>query len=93
MTEKFDELYEISKQGTSHKHLYDTIVTRENILLAYRTIKNNKGSKTAGSDGRTIKDFQDWNEDKFVRFIQKCRYTMKTDPLLSLKIDPPRYYI
>lgn len=71
MTEKFDELYEISKQGTSHKHLYDTIVTRENILLAYRTIKNNKGSKTAGSDGRTIKDFQDWNEDKFVRFIQK----------------------
>jgi len=23
----------------------------------------------------------------------ECRYTMKTDPLLSLKIDPPRYYI
>lgn len=71
MTEKFDELYEKSKQGTLFKHLYDTIVSRENILLAYRTIKNNKGSKTAGSDGRTIKDFQNWNEDKFVRFIQK----------------------
>ncbi|MED3575974.1 group II intron reverse transcriptase/maturase [Cytobacillus praedii] len=71
MTERFDELYEKSKQGTSFKYLYDTIVSRENILLAYRTIKNNKGSSTAGSDGRTIRDFQNWNEDKFVRFIQK----------------------
>lgn len=71
MTEKFDELYAKSKQGTSFKRLYEIIVSRENILLAYRTVKNNKGSKTAGSDGRTIKDFQNWNEDKFVRFIQK----------------------
>ena len=71
MTETFDELYEKSKNGDSFDRLYDIITSRENILLAFRTIKTNKGSRTAGVDGRTIDDFKDYSEEGLVSFIQK----------------------
>ncbi|MEK3992684.1 group II intron reverse transcriptase/maturase [Robertmurraya sp. FSL R5-0851] len=71
MTETFDELYRGSKEGKSFERLYDIITSRENILLAYRTIKTNKGSKTPGVDGRTIKDFQNLSEEGLVSFIKK----------------------
>jgi len=32
------------------------ILSEENILLAYRNIKKNRGSNTAGTDNITIKD-------------------------------------
>lgn len=34
------------------------VLNRENILLAYREIKNNSGSKTVGTDRLTIKDIE-----------------------------------
>ncbi|UQX57088.1 group II intron reverse transcriptase/maturase (plasmid) [Cytobacillus pseudoceanisediminis] len=68
----FEELYEKSKQGNiSFTNLYELIKSRENILLAYRTIKSNKGSKTAGVDGRTIDDYKKFTDDDLVSFIQK----------------------
>ena len=70
MTETFDELYEKSKNGDSFDRLYDIITSRENILLAFRTNKTNKGSRTAGVDGRTIDDFKDYSEEGLVSFIQ-----------------------
>lgn len=71
MTEQFDELYEKSKAGVAFSKLYDKITSRENILLAYRMIKSNKGSKTAGVDGRTIDDFKKFDEEQLVSFIRK----------------------
>ncbi|MBP1970297.1 group II intron reverse transcriptase/maturase [Virgibacillus natechei] len=71
LTNCFDELYEQAKAGNSFNRLYDKITSRENILLAYRTIKNNKGSKTAGTDGRTINDFKSMSEEQLVNLIQK----------------------
>lgn len=71
MTEQFDELYEKSKAGVTFSKLYDKITSRENILLAYRMIKSNKGSKTAGVDGRTIDDFKKFDEEQLVSFIRK----------------------
>ena len=64
------ELYEKSKV-ISFNRLYEIITSRENILLAFRTIKTNKGSKTAGADGRTIDEFKDFSEEELVSFIQK----------------------
>ena len=49
-------LYAKSKNGDIFTHLMDIILSRENILLAYRNIKANAGSKTAGTDGTIIKD-------------------------------------
>ena len=50
----FDSLYSASQNSKVFKNLMDTIIREENILLAYRNIKNNTGSHTKGTDGRTI---------------------------------------
>ena len=49
----FDDLYAKSKNGDIFTNLTNIILSRENILLAYRNIKANAGSKTAGTDGTT----------------------------------------
>lgn len=56
MQNTFDELYAESKAGKKFTNLIDIILSRENILLAYRNIKANAGSKTAGTDKVTISD-------------------------------------
>jgi RNA-directed DNA polymerase len=70
MTETFTNLHERASHKESFKHLYDIITSRENILLAYRTIKTNKGSKTPGTDGKSIKDIKKFSESELVKVIQ-----------------------
>ena len=50
----FDELYQKSQNGEVFENLMDLILSRDNILLAYRNIKANKGSYTAGTDKKNI---------------------------------------
>ena len=52
----FDELYHRSLEGDNLTELMDIILGRDNILLAYRNIKANGGSYTAGTDNRNISD-------------------------------------
>ncbi|MNH36342.1 hypothetical protein D3C79_971220 [compost metagenome] len=54
MQETFDKLYKDSQSNKKFKNLYELIVDRENILLAYRNIKKNKGSFTKGVNESTI---------------------------------------
>ena len=49
-----DKLYAESMDGKVFTKLVEIITLPENIKLAYRNIKKNKGSKTAGTDGKTI---------------------------------------
>ena len=58
MTEEntYNELYERAKSGEHFTNLMPLVLSTENILLAYRNIKNNTGSKTAGTDKLTIAD-------------------------------------
>ncbi|CAM4157659.1 group II intron reverse transcriptase/maturase [Paenibacillus alkaliterrae] len=70
MTDTFTDLYDRATNRESFPHLYDLITSRENILLAYRTMKSNKGSKTPGTDGQTIADIQKLSEDELVTTIQ-----------------------
>ena len=67
----FDRLYEKSKQNYVFQHLMQIISSEENIKLAYRNIKKNKGSKTAGTDGKTIKDLEKWKTENLISHIQK----------------------
>ena len=46
------------------------ITSEDNILLAFRNIKKNKGSKTKGTDGATIEHYKDLTEAKFVKYFQ-----------------------
>ena len=43
MQDTFDELYQKSQNGEVFENLMDLILSRDNILLAYRNIKANKG--------------------------------------------------
>lgn len=70
MTDAFTDLYDKASQQYSFSRLFDVITSRENILLAYRTIKSNKGSKTPGTDGKTITDIQKLSEKELVTEIQ-----------------------
>lgn len=66
-----DKLYADSQNGRIFKHLIEIIVLPENIRLAYRNIKANHGSKTAGTDGRTIKDLENLPDEKLVALVQR----------------------
>lgn len=70
MQPEFDELYNKSKQGYNFKKLYNLIISNENILLAYRNIKNNKGSKTAGTNKHTIEYIENMSTEQFLQYIK-----------------------
>lgn len=70
MTDTFTDLYDKASRSQSFSRLYDIITSRENILLAYRTIKSNKGSKTSGTDGKTIIDMKKLSEVELVSEIR-----------------------
>lgn len=70
MTDTFTDLHQRAKNKESFHQLYDIITSRNNILLAYRTIKSNKGSKTPGTDGKTIVDIEKQSENELVEEIQ-----------------------
>ena len=52
----YNDLYKRAKDGEIFTDLMPLVLSRENILLAYRNIKNNTGSYTAGTDKLTIAD-------------------------------------
>lgn len=70
MTDTFTDLHERAKNKELFHSLYDIIMSRNNILLAYRTIKSNKGSKTPGTDGKTIVDIEKRSKNELVEEIQ-----------------------
>jgi len=87
MQNKFDELYDRSKNnGLEGYDLYAKIVERNNILLAYRNIKSNTGSKTAGTDGKTISDFKIEFEDSLVNEIINCLDNYKPNGVRRVEI-------
>ena len=71
MQEIFDGLYADSVKGKVFNHLMEIIESEENIKLAYRTVKKNTGSDTAGVDKRTIADLAKLSEEEYVRLIRK----------------------
>ena len=83
-----DDLYAKSKNGEVFGHLMDTITSPENIKLAYRNIKKNVGSHTAGTDGKTIEFFANMEEDKFVMYIQK-QFT-NYQPKMVKRVEIPK---
>ena len=53
MQKVFDELYANSKNGNNFYKLLEIIGSEENIRLAFRNLKTNSGSNTAGTDGKS----------------------------------------
>ena len=51
MVETLDKLYAESAKGKVFTNLISLINSEANIRMAYRNLKNNSGSSTAGEDG------------------------------------------
>lgn len=67
MQKEFDELYIKSSNNEKFDKLMNLIIKKENILLAYRTIKRNKGSLTPGTDKLNIEDIEKYTADEMVK--------------------------
>ena len=70
MQRVFDELYANSKNGNNFYKLLEIIGSEENIHLAYRNLKTNSGSNTAGTDGKTIEDIKCLKDKEVVQIIR-----------------------
>lgn len=86
LQETFDNLYEYSKNNKNFKKLYDLIISKNNILLAYRTIKNNKGSKTVGVNNKTIKNISKLKESNIVNYIRNRLKDFKPHKVRRIEI-------
>lgn len=62
-------MYAGSKENKKFNKLLDLILDERNIKLAYRNIKNNKGSNTSGVNGKTIKAISKWDEARLVKYV------------------------
>lgn len=66
----FDNLYKRSSEKKIFKNIYEIVISRENILLAYRNIKSNRGSKTGGTNKKTILDVQANDTESIVEYVR-----------------------
>lgn len=89
MTSIFDELYAKSKNNEVFTNLMELISSRENILLAYRNIKKNDGSMTAGVDKQTILNLSKIPEEKFVDIVMRKLEWYKPKPVRRVEIKKP----
>ena len=71
MQSVFDKLYTDSKKGKIFTDLVEIIKSPENIKLAYRNMRKNSGSKTAGADKKTISDLNKWKEVNLISHIRR----------------------
>ena len=92
LQETFDGLYAKSKDGEIFTNVMNVALSRENILLAYRNIKANKGSKAPGTDGLTIDDIGKCKPDDVVekvRFAVTGKYGYNPKPVRRKEIPKP----
>lgn len=71
MVEIQDELYRQGMMKKKFYHLMPIIASPQNIRLAYRNLKNNKGSNTPGVDGKTFADYAKPEDVELIRKVQE----------------------
>lgn len=86
MTEIFDKLYADSVNGKVFVGLMDIITSNANIMLAYRNIKRNTGSHTAGVDGKDIRYLENLGSDEFCALIKRKFQWYRPHPVKRVEI-------
>lgn len=81
-----DALYKRSQQGSNFKNLYELIISRENILVAYRNIKRNKGSKTYGVIKENIDDLSKLSDEEIIDIVRENLADYKPQPVRRKEI-------
>lgn len=85
----FDELYAKSQRGESFSHLMEWITSEQNILLAYRAIKKNKGSKTRGVNATTIVEMGEKRPEELVAYVRKRLRSFHPHAVRRVEIPKP----
>ena len=85
--EIFDDLYAQSQSGHTFQDLLKVIESENNILLAYRNIKKNKGSKTRGANATNIVDIGKMGNSEMVSYVRKRLADFKPHPVRRVEIE------
>lgn len=85
----FDNLYNESCENKKFAKLMQAIISENNILLAFRNIKKNKGSTTVGTDNLDISYFKEMETEKFVERIQNKLANYK--PKSVRRVEIPKH--
>lgn len=87
MQHRFDNLYAQSVDGQNFYDLMHLISSNENIRLAYRNVKRNTGSKTAGTNKLTIDDIKALSVEEVIEHVKNMLETYKPDSVRRVFID------
>lgn len=86
----FDELYKLgSNKIYKFSNLMDLITSESNILLAYRKIKRNKGSNTAGTNQKTIIDTAEEKPEKLIKYVRDRLANYTPNSVRRIEIPKP----
>src|SRR5699024_4512444 len=88
-TETFDRLYDASQNQEIYTAMMSVNMSDENIMLAYRTIKKNKGSNTKSIDKQTIKDIGIIAAKDSLSVIKEMFCCYKTRAVKQVNIPKP----
>lgn len=84
--ETFDNLYSKAKENKSFTNLIEIIVSEQNIMLAYRNIKKNKGSKTCGTNKTNIINIGAAEPQKLTAYVRQRLNNFKPDSVRRVEI-------
>jgi group II intron reverse transcriptase/maturase len=85
----FDNLYKLSSEGKLFKSLYELVVHPANVKLAFRNIKKNQGSKTAGVNNNTIFEVGLRSPETLVRYVKNRLEDYKPHKVKRKEIPKP----
>ena len=82
-------LYEQSKAGMNFNNLSKLVVSKQNILLAYRNVRGNKGAKTPGTDGLTMAEVDSLSAEEVVENVRRKFNWYNPKPVRRVEIPKP----
>ena len=89
----YNDLYERAQSGEHFTDLMPLVLSEENILLAYRNIKSNTGSNTAGTDKLTIADISKLTPEEVVAKVRSIvsgtKHGYRPKPVRRKEIPKP----
>ena len=89
MQSVFDELYQQSRNNNNFYKLMEVIGSKQNIRLAYRNLKKNSGSRTKGTDGKTIEDISRLTDEKLIETARQMLEDYHPLPVRRVFIPKP----
>ncbi len=89
MIEITDQLYQESKDDKVFTNLMEIITSENNIRLAYRNLRTNKGSNTPGTDGKSIADISSMTDSEAIWIVRNKLKDYKPDAVRRVEIPKP----